>query len=107
MTALGSTVAAGGVSVMTGENPLMPVSSVIGWKGVAVGVTSAGTVTRYRVVGVASGAAAGADGCPPQMETMNRTWHATLTIREYIFFEWALRTLEWRPNRGINMNPAP
>ena len=107
MTVSGYIVAAGSVSVITVDNTLMAISSVLGWKGVAAGVASAGTVTRYRVVGAASGAAAGADGCPPQVETVNRTRHATLTIRECIFFEWALRTLEWRPNRGINMNPAP
>jgi hypothetical protein len=71
---------------LTAENPPMPVSSMLGWKGVAVGVASARTLTRYRFVGMASGKAAGADGCPSQVETVNRIRQATITIRGCIIF---------------------
>lgn len=80
---MGSKVAScgGGVSVKTGVVPGTSLPA-IGWKGVAVGVASAGTVTRYRVVGVARGA--GAEGWAPQAETVNRSRQARLIIRECI-----------------------
>ena len=78
---MGSKVASngGGVSVKTGEGTRVTVPA-IGWKGVGVGVASAGAVTRYRVVGVAMGA--GADGWAPQAETVNRSRQTRLIIRE-------------------------
>jgi hypothetical protein len=98
MTVSKSIVAAIGVSGMTAENPRIPISATLGWKGVPVGLASSGAGTRYRVVG----AAAGADGCPPQAEIVNRIGQATFTFRECIvFLNRPLRTLEWLPNRGI------
>lgn len=79
--ALGSKVASSGsgVSTKAGEESRVSVTA-IGWKGVAVGVASAGTVTRYMVVGVARGAA----GWAAQAETIIRSKQPILIIRECI-----------------------
>ena len=68
-TTFGSNVAStgGGVWVKAGIRPVMSIAAT-GWKGVAVGVASAGTVTRYRVVGTLVGV--DASGWFPQAETM-------------------------------------
>ena len=97
---MGSKVASNGgcVSVKAGEGegletPLM----AIGWKGVAVGVASAGTVTRYRVVGVERDA--GAEGWPPQAEIIIRSRQARLIIRERIE-GCMMNTAVKQPSRG-------
>lgn len=71
----------GGVSVKTGVGMRVSVPA-IGWKGVGVGVASAGTVTRYRVVGVAIGIVP--SGWLPQADTKIKSRQAKLIIRERI-----------------------